>query len=120
MKLAAALSGFVGVALGAFGTHALKGRVSPEMLEVFRTGITYQMVHTVALLALAADPPREGLRSRASLAGPLFLAGIVLFSGSLYALVLTGIRAFGAITPLGGLCFLAGWLTIAVEAARPR
>ena len=120
MKFVAALSGFVGVGLGAFGTHALKGRVSPEMLEVFRTGITYQMIHTVALFALAVDSPREDASSHPSPAGPLFVAGILLFSGSLYVLALTGIRAFGAVTPLGGLCFLAGWLTIAVGAARAR
>lgn len=98
----------IDVALGAFGAHALKNRLSPEMLAVFETGVRYQAYHALALLLLAAlrGPDR---------AGWCFLAGIVLFSGSLYALALTGARWLGAITPLGGLLFLAGWLFLALK-----
>ncbi len=110
--LVGAMMGFIGVALGAFGAHALKGRLSPEMLAVFETGVRYQMYHALALLATAAlISHREG---RALLvAGWSFAAGILLFSGSLYALALTGVTIFGAITPLGGGAFLIGWAALA-------
>ena len=113
--LIAALAGFLGVALGAFGAHGLRARLSPEMLAVFETGVRYHLVHAVALLALA------GLMNRLSgwlvtTAGWLFVAGIVLFSGSLYLLALTGVTILGAITPLGGLAFLAGWACLAFAA----
>ena len=113
--LIAALAGFVGVALGAFGAHGLRGRLTPEMLAVFETGVRYQLVHAVALLTVA------GLMSRLSgwlivTAGWLFLSGMVLFSGSLYLLALTGVTILGAITPLGGLAFLAGWACLAFAA----
>jgi uncharacterized membrane protein YgdD (TMEM256/DUF423 family) len=101
--------GLTGVALGAFGAHALKGRLGPELIEIFRTGVFYQLVHAVALLATA------GLRDRLRVPRAttwLFSVGIVIFSGSLYALALTGTRLWGAVTPLGGLAFLAGWLTL--------
>jgi uncharacterized membrane protein YgdD (TMEM256/DUF423 family) len=112
-----AVSGFVAVAAGAFGAHALRARLSPELLAVFETGARYQMYHALALLAVAwmlgwwpgPWPAR---------AGWLFLAGTVLFSGSLYLLALTGIRWLGAITPLGGLAFLAGWICLALGATR--
>lgn len=96
------------VALGAFGAHALKGRLSPEALAVFETGVRYQAYHALALLLLAAlrGPDR---------AAWCFVGGIVLFSGSLYALALTGVRWLGAVTPLGGLLFLAGWLLLALK-----
>jgi len=103
-----AVAGFVAVAFGAFGAHALRGKLSPEMLAVFETGVRYQMFHALALLVTAMAVARfDGWVARA--AGWCFLAGIVLFSGSLYALALSGVRALGAITPLGGLAFLAGW-----------
>ena len=113
--LIAALAGFLGVALGAFGAHGLRARLSPEMLAVFETGVRYHLVHAVALLALA------GLMNRlngwlVTTAGWLFVAGIVLFSGSLYLLALTGVTILGAITPLGGLAFLAGWACLAFAA----
>jgi uncharacterized membrane protein YgdD (TMEM256/DUF423 family) len=113
--LMAALAGLVGVALGAFGAHGLRGRLTPEMLAVFETGVRYQLVHAVALLAMA------GLMDRLNgwlitSAGWLFFAGIVLFSGSLYLLALTGVTILGAITPLGGLAFLAGWACLAIAA----
>ena len=107
-RMAAALC-FLAVALGAFGAHALKGMLQANgMMEVWNKAVLYHFVHALALLVLAVLPAA----GRASLA--LFVAGILLFSGSLYLLALTNIKWLGAITPLGGLCFLAGWLCLAV------
>ena len=115
--LLAALFGFTGVGLGAFAAHALKSRLSPEYLAVFQTGVHYQMLHALALLVLAVLARQ--LPGRLLLAaGSLFALGIVLFSGSLYALTLSGISALGMITPLGGLAFLAGWLCLGMHAWR--
>ncbi len=111
----AALAGFVGVALGAFGAHVLKARLSTDMLAVFETGVRYHLIHAVAILATAALMGRASGRLLAA-AGWLFSGGIVLFSGSLYVLALTGITLFGAITPLGGLAFLAGWACLLIAA----
>jgi uncharacterized membrane protein YgdD (TMEM256/DUF423 family) len=110
----AGLLGFTAVALGAFGAHGLRGRLSPAMLEVYRTGALYHLVHAVAALAvaLAAERLRRG---RLILA--LFTAGIVVFAGSLYALAITGVATLGAVTPLGGLLLLAAWALVALEAA---
>jgi uncharacterized membrane protein YgdD (TMEM256/DUF423 family) len=110
-----ALMGLVGVGLGAFGAHALKGRLSPDMLAVFETGVRYQMYHALALLLTAALLARAEGRA-ALVAGWSFTAGIFLFSGSLYALTLTGVTTLGAITPIGGLAFLIGWAALAVAA----
>jgi uncharacterized membrane protein YgdD (TMEM256/DUF423 family) len=110
-----ALSGAIGVAAGAFGAHALRARLEPRMLEVFETGARYQMYHALALIA-AAWVAQRWPGTPASAAGWLFVAGTVLFSGSLYAMTFTGVRALGAITPLGGVCFIAGWLALAVAA----
>src|SRR6059036_425870 len=113
--LVGAVLGFLGVALGAFGAHALRSRLSPEMLAVFETGVRYQMYHAFALLVTALALARfDGWLLRT--AGWLFTAGIVLFSGSLYALALTGVTVMGAITPLGGLAFLAGWACFIIAA----
>jgi uncharacterized membrane protein YgdD (TMEM256/DUF423 family) len=111
-----ALSGCLGVALGAFGAHALRDRLSPEMLDVFKTGVTYQMYHALALLAVGLLLARLSIDGSVWLnaAGWLFIAGTVLFSGSLYLLSLTGTTWLGAITPLGGVAFLIGWLALAV------
>jgi uncharacterized membrane protein YgdD (TMEM256/DUF423 family) len=112
-----ALSGFIGVAAGAFGAHALRMRLSADLLAVFETGARYQMYHALALVATAwASTRLPGALTTA--AGWCFAAGTVLFSGSLYALALTGVGALGAITPLGGVAFLAGWLCLALAAAR--
>lgn len=109
-----AISGFLAVLAGAFGAHALKTRLPPEMLQVFETGARYQMYHALAMLAAAA---LAGGGSRPALwAGRLFLTGTLLFSGSLYALALSGITSLGAITPFGGIAFLAGWLALAAAA----
>ncbi|MBK6843832.1 MAG: DUF423 domain-containing protein [Gemmatimonadetes bacterium] len=115
----AALSGAVSVGAGAFGAHALRARLEPRLLEVFQTGAQYQMYHALAMVGVAWVASRwPGSLSTAS--GWLFVAGTVLFSGSLYAMALTGVRALGAITPLGGVCFIAGWVTLAVAVMRER
>jgi len=106
--------GFLGVTLGAFGAHALRSRLSPEMLAVFETGVRYQMYHTFAVLIVAAAIGRIGDASLLVLAGWFFIAGILLFSGSLYALALTGVGVLGAVTPVGGLLFLIGWACLVV------
>jgi uncharacterized membrane protein YgdD (TMEM256/DUF423 family) len=113
--LIAAIFGGLGVGLGAFGAHGLRARLSPEMLAVFETGVRYHMYHALALLAVAALLPRMDSRALVA-AGWLFTGGIVVFSGSLYVLALSGITVLGAITPLGGLAFLAGWVALAVAA----
>jgi len=102
---------FLSVLLGAFGAHALKDRLEPRMLEVFETGVRYQMYHALALIA-TAWAINQWPESTATLAGWFFVGGIVIFSGSLYVLTLSGVRTFGAITPLGGLAFLAGWICL--------
>jgi uncharacterized membrane protein YgdD (TMEM256/DUF423 family) len=109
------LAGFLAVAFGAFGAHALRGRLSPEMLAAFESGVRYQMYHALGIIAVGLMLGRMGGWLFAT-AGWLFTAGIVLFSGSLYVLALTGITTFGAITPLGGLAFLAGWACLIVAA----
>jgi uncharacterized membrane protein YgdD (TMEM256/DUF423 family) len=106
-----ALLAFLAVAAGAFGAHALKDILDPEMKAVYETAARYQMYHALALLLVAALSDRLSARA-VSWAGLCFTAGVVLFSGSLYALSLTGLRKLGAITPLGGLAFLAGWLAL--------
>jgi uncharacterized membrane protein YgdD (TMEM256/DUF423 family) len=107
------LFGFLAVALGAFGAHALKARLSPEDLAIFETGVRYQMYHALALLLLATLLLRGGGAGAFTLAGWAFTVGIVLFSGSLYLMVFSGERWLGAVTPLGGVAFLAGWLALA-------
>jgi uncharacterized membrane protein YgdD (TMEM256/DUF423 family) len=106
------VSAFVAVALGAFGAHGLRSRIVPDMLSVFEIGVRYQMYHALALLALGAVAGRlpGGL---VATSGWLFVLGTLLFSGSLYAMSLTGQRWLGAVTPLGGLAFLAAWTTLA-------
>jgi uncharacterized membrane protein YgdD (TMEM256/DUF423 family) len=106
----------LGVAAGAFGAHALRGRLGPDLLAVFETGVRYQLVHGLALLFVWLVETR-GSRRALAVSGTLFSAGVVLFSGSLYALALSGVRAWGAVTPLGGGCFLAGWVALAVGIA---
>jgi uncharacterized membrane protein YgdD (TMEM256/DUF423 family) len=113
----AAISGFLAVALGAFGAHALRGRLAPDMLEVWETAARQHLMHALAILAAAWAVDRTGRRLAAT-AGWLFVAGTALFSGSLYALAWSGVGALGAITPLGGLALLAGWLALAVALAR--
>ena len=113
----AAFFGFTGVALGAFAAHGLKNRLSAEYLAIFHTGVTYQLVHALALFGvalLAAHIPGRLV----SWVGISFAVGILLFSGSLYALTLTGISKLGIITPFGGLAFLLGWFFLGLTAWR--
>ena len=112
-----ALSACIAVAAGAFGAHALRARLDLGMLAVFETGARYQMYHALALLAVAWASGRWPGRLT-TVAGWSFVGGTVLFSGSLYAMALTGHRALGAITPLGGVAFLFGWLCLALGARR--
>jgi uncharacterized membrane protein YgdD (TMEM256/DUF423 family) len=108
----AATAGFLAVAFGAFGAHALRQRIDPNLFSAYQTGVLYHLIHAVALLSLA-------LYARVTSAsmiwsGSLWTAGIVLFSGSLYALALTGVSKLGIVTPLGGLCLLGGWVALLV------
>jgi len=103
---------FLGVAFGAFGAHALKQRLSPEMLQIFEVGVRYQMYHAIALFIVAWVLYSWNVAGAAA-AGWWFIAGIILFSGSLYALALSDMKWLGAITPLGGVSFLIGWLWLA-------
>jgi uncharacterized membrane protein YgdD (TMEM256/DUF423 family) len=110
--VAGALSALIGVALGAFGAHGLRGRLPSDMLNVFEIGVRYQIYHALGLLACGWAVTRwPGGVAAAS--GWLFVAGTIVFSGSLYLLALTGYRWLGAITPLGGVAFLVGWLALA-------
>ncbi len=112
-----AVFAFLGVALGAFGAHALRGSLAAGDLAIFETGVRYQVYHALALLAASWAVARWP-GAPATAAGWLLVAGIVLFSGSLYLLVFTGHRWMGAITPFGGLCFLAAWALLAWTALR--
>ena len=116
----ASLAMALAVALGAFGAHALKARLAPDMLAIWQTGVTYHAWHALALMALGLlmlhAPDHAALR----IAAWLFVAGIVLFAGSLYALALGAPRVTGAITPLGGVAFIAGWIAVAAAAWRMR
>ena len=107
----AAVNGFLAVAFGAFAAHGLTQRLDAHSLSVFDTGARYHMVHALAMgLAALAMPAAPG---RAKVAAGMFLSGIILFSGSLYLLALTGVLTFALVTPFGGLCFLAGWAALA-------
>jgi uncharacterized membrane protein YgdD (TMEM256/DUF423 family) len=108
---------FLAVAFGAFGSHSLKAILEPSMLAVFETGVRYQMYHALALL-FVGWACRQFPQASFHIAGWLFAAGILLFSGSLYVLTLSGVRWLGAITPLGGACFLGGWGIVAWQAFR--
>lgn len=108
---AGAFSALLAVAAGAFGAHALRARVTPDLLAVFETAARYQMYHALGLLAVAWAATRWPVGSVRA-AGWLFIAGTIVFSGSLYLLTLTGQRWLGAVTPLGGVLFLAGWLAL--------
>lgn len=108
--------GFLSVAFGAFGAHVLKNRLAERMLADFQTGVQYQMYHALALILVALCIGKLGEEKRLIQAGWCFLAGIALFSGSLYVLALSGITWFGAITPLGGVSFLAGWALLGAAA----
>ena len=114
----AALLGALSVGLGAFGAHALESRVSADLLQTYETAVRYQFFHVFALVAVALAMIRWPQSSLVPIAGWLFIAGILLFSGSLYVLVASGIRWLGAITPLGGVALIGGWLCLAVAVWR--
>jgi uncharacterized membrane protein YgdD (TMEM256/DUF423 family) len=108
-----AVSGFTAVAIGAFGAHGFREMLSPEMLEIFKTGVFYQFIHTIVLLILSLT---NFIKSH--IASMFFLAGIILFSFSLYLYSTTGMKFFAMITPIGGVCFLIGWFWLIIEAIR--
>ena len=116
--LIGSVNAFLAVALGAFGAHGLKARVAAEMLEVWRTGVQYHMAHALGLILVGILIHLLSQAPVLRAAGWAMLAGIVLFSGSLYLLTLTGIRPLGMITPFGGIAFLAGWVLLIVAALR--
>jgi len=113
--IAGCVYAFLAVGLGAFGAHALKERLSADMMAIYHTGIQYQMFHALALLVVALAYAYADNSNKVRWAGRLFQLGIVLFSGSLYVLAISGLKWFGAITPLGGVSFLAGWMMLALS-----
>jgi uncharacterized membrane protein YgdD (TMEM256/DUF423 family) len=100
---------FVGISLGAFGAHALKGSLSSESIAIYQTGVQYHLFHALALVVLGGMRTHQDTFRFVQWAGRLFCVGVAIFAGSLYLLAITGIKRLGAITPLGGLCFLGGW-----------
>ncbi|MHB8418653.1 MAG: DUF423 domain-containing protein [Myxococcales bacterium] len=114
-----AVSGFIAVAAGAFGAHALRARLPADLLAVFETGARYQMYHALALILVALGQARAAPSPLWNWAGWSFAAGTLLFSGSLYVLALSGVRWWGAVTPVGGLLFLAGWALLAGAGLKP-
>lgn len=114
-----ALAAMLSVVLGAFGAHALEDKLSADMMDVYETGVQYHMFHAIGILLVALLMERLPRRNLALWAARLLLVGIVLFSGSLYALALSDAEVLGAITPLGGVAFIAGWICLAL-AARPQ
>lgn len=118
--IAGAINGFLAVALGAFGAHALEGRIADKYLSTWDTAVQYQMFHALALMAIGIlmSSKLMGHVSSLNTAGYLILAGIIIFSGSLYVLSLTGISILGAITPIGGVAFLVGWIMLIVATVK--
>jgi uncharacterized membrane protein YgdD (TMEM256/DUF423 family) len=114
--VSAGLAAFLAVGAGAFGAHALKGRISPERLATFETGVRYSLVHAFGLYVVVWLRTAGPDQLSETVAGIAFIAGIVLFGGSLVALSLTGERRWGAVTPIGGACFLIGWMALIVAA----
>ena len=113
-----ALFAFLGVALGAFGAHALKARLTAEMLAVYQTGVQYHLAHALGIVLIGVLVQRLPASRWLPIAAWTMTAGVIVFSGSLYALSITGVRLLGAITPLGGLALLAAWLLLAVGVAK--
>jgi uncharacterized membrane protein YgdD (TMEM256/DUF423 family) len=113
-----AVNAFIAVALGAFGAHGLADKLEPKYLEIWKTGVTYQMFHATGILIIGLLLGRVAASSLFTWSGWLMLVGIILFSGSLYILSVTQINKLGAITPLGGVCFLAAWILVVVGAMK--
>ncbi|OWR28051.1 hypothetical protein CDO73_19380 [Saccharibacillus sp. O23] len=118
IAVTACITALVGVALGAFGSHILGSRIGEDSLKTFQTGIQYHFIHALAMLIVAIAMGVWGESRRLAWAGWLFFVGILMFSGSLYLLSVTGLKIFGPITPLGGLAFMAGWILLALAAGR--
>lgn len=116
--LFAAFAGALGVVLGAFGAHALRGSIEPRLIETFQTAVQYQLIHALALLLVSLTMGWLGQSLSFEISAYAFMAGIILFSGSLYGLVLTEMRWLGPVTPLGGLCLIVGWLALLVGGFR--
>lgn len=118
--IAGAVNAAIAVAFGAFGAHALKEKLSEHYLAVWETAVQYQMFHALALIAVGIlmSPTLFGSVTQLSWAGYLILAGIIIFSGSLYVLSLSGIGILGAITPIGGVAFIAGWIMLIIAAIK--
>jgi uncharacterized membrane protein YgdD (TMEM256/DUF423 family) len=114
--LLASLLGGLGVALGAFGAHAMRGRIAENLLANFETGVRYHFYHALALVAVAVAIQRWPNSNLPVIAGWLFVVGVVIFSGSLYVMAFTGLRWLGAITPIGGVALIAGWLCLLLVA----
>jgi uncharacterized membrane protein YgdD (TMEM256/DUF423 family) len=113
-----AINAFMAVALGAFGAHGLKDKLEPKYLEIWQTGVTYQMFHAIGILVVGLLLSKVSASAQFTWSGWLMLIGIILFSGSLYVLSLTKVGILGAITPLGGVCFLAAWVLIIIGAVK--
>jgi uncharacterized membrane protein YgdD (TMEM256/DUF423 family) len=113
-----AINAFLAVALGAFGAHGLKGKLDAYYLDIWKTGVTYQMFHAIGILIIAILLGKVPMSSLFTWSGWLMLVGIIFFSGSLYILSLTKVGVLGAITPIGGVCFLAAWVLMIVGAIK--
>ena len=118
--LLAGINGFLAVSIGAFAAHMLRNRLSPELLDTFQTGVQYHMYHALGLFGIGLLMLNFPTSNLLRISAYLMIAGIVLFSGSLYLLSITGTRWLGAITPLGGLCFLSAWVLIVWFAAKQK
>jgi len=116
----AGINGFLAVSIGAFAAHTLRDRLSPELLDTFQTGVQYHMYHALGLFGIGLLMLNFPTSNLLRISAYLMIAGIVLFSGSLYLLSITGTRWLGAITPLGGLCFLSAWVLIVWFAAKQK
>ena len=116
--LFAAFAGALGVVLGAFGAHALRGSIEPRLIETFQTAVQYQLIHALALLLVSLTMGWLGQSLSLEISAYAFMAGIILFSGSLYGLVLTEMKWLGPVTPLGGLSLIVGWLALLVGGFR--
>mgnify|MGYP006158900465 FL=1 len=116
--LFAAFAGALGVVLGAFGAHALRGSIEPRLIETFQTAVQYQLIHALALLLVSLTMGWLGQSLSFEISAYAFMAGIILFSGSLYGLVLTEMKWLGPVTPLGGLCLIVGWLALLIGGFR--
>jgi uncharacterized membrane protein YgdD (TMEM256/DUF423 family) len=114
----ASLAGALGVVLGAFGAHALRGSIEPRLMETFQTAVQYQLIHALALLLVSLAMGWLGQSLSFEISAYAFMAGIILFSGSLFGLVLTEMRWLGPVTPLGGFCLIVGWLALLVGGFR--